>query len=75
MRIRLEEELGEEYASLSLLVEEVRHELKRQGIKVDSEGWQQALELDALLDLLRQGEREKARSRLLGNLKAVRKQV
>lgn len=70
IRTRLEQEFGDEYASLSLLIEEVRTELKRQGIKVDSVNWQQALDLDLMIGLLKKGEREKARQALLSNLKA-----
>ncbi len=70
IRARLEETFGDEYASLALLLNQVRAEVKRQGIKVDGDTWQEALELDLLLDLLRKGEKEKARALLLSNLKA-----
>jgi len=70
IRTKLEKDFGDEYASLSLLVEEVRTELRRQGIKVDSDDWQKALDLDLMIDLLKKGEREKAKSVLLSNLKA-----
>ncbi|NIM07017.1 MAG: hypothetical protein GTN65_15690, partial [Armatimonadetes bacterium] len=61
---------GDEYALLALLINEVRAEVKREGLKIDGDGWQEALDLDRLLDLLRKGEKEKARAALLGNLKA-----
>lgn len=70
IRSRLEKELGDEYASLASLISEVRAEVKQQGIKIDSNGWQEALDLDQLLDLLRKGEKERARAALLSNLKA-----
>ncbi len=68
IRTRLEEDIGEEYALLSLLVEEIRGELKQQGIKVDSDVWQKALDIDLLLDLLKKGNKEQAKAALLDNL-------
>lgn len=68
IRTVLEKEFTDEYASLAQLVSEVRDQLKHQGIQVDGEGWQQALQLDSLIELLRQGETEKARSTLISNL-------
>lgn len=70
LRTRLEETFGDEYASLALLVDEVRTEIKRQEIKIDGDIWQDALELDLLLSLLRKGEKEKAKAKLLSKLKA-----
>ena len=70
IRNRLERDFGNEYASLALLINEVRAEVKEQGIKVDSDVWQEALDLDALLELVRRGDREKARAMLLNKLEA-----
>lgn len=72
IRTRLEEDFGVEYASLALLVDEVRSELKRQGIKVNGYGWQKAIDLDVLIELLRAGQNEKAKATLLANLKRLR---
>lgn len=69
IRTRLEEDLDKEYAPLSLLVEEVRSELKQKGIKVDNDTWQEALDLDTLIDLLKKGNRKQAKTFLLDNLK------
>lgn len=69
IRTRLEKDFGEEYASLALLIDEVRTEVKRQGIKVDGNVWQEALDLDLLSDLLRRGDNEKAKAILLSNLR------
>ncbi|MDP2729399.1 MAG: bifunctional precorrin-2 dehydrogenase/sirohydrochlorin ferrochelatase [Dehalococcoidales bacterium] len=69
LRTRLEETFGDEYASLALLIDEVRSEVKKQGIKVDGDTWQEALDTDLLLSLLKKGEREKAKASLLSNLK------
>lgn len=69
IRTRLEREIGEEYTLLANLVGEVRDELEQQKIKIDGDGWQEALELDLLLELLKKGEKAKARTILLRNLK------
>jgi len=73
IRTRLEKELDEEYASLVHLISEVRAEVKQQQIKVDGDAWQEALDLDLLIKLVRQGEKGKARNILLNNLKARQK--
>lgn len=72
IRTRLEKDFGAEYASLALLVDEVRSELKRQGIKINGYGWQEAIDLDVLIELLRAGQNEKAKATLLANLKRLR---
>jgi len=69
IRTKLEKDLGNEYASLTNLISEVRAEAKRQGIQIDGDDWQEALDLDLLLELLRNGESERARVLLLTNLK------
>jgi precorrin-2 dehydrogenase/sirohydrochlorin ferrochelatase len=68
IRTRLEKEFGDEYASLVRLIGEVRAEVRRQKVKVSGEDWQEALDLDLILDLLRRGEVEKARAILLDKL-------
>ncbi len=73
IRSRLEEELGHEYAILPDLISEVRAELKQKKIDIDGDGWQEALDLDLLLGLLRKGERDKARVALLNSLRAKQK--
>jgi precorrin-2 dehydrogenase/sirohydrochlorin ferrochelatase len=70
IRTRLEKELGDEYASLAHLIGEVRAEVRRQGIRVSGDDWQEALDLDLMMALLRRGDDEKARAVLLDNLKA-----
>jgi siroheme synthase-like protein len=69
IRSRLEKELGDEYAVLVSLIGEVRSEVRQRKIKIDGDGWQEALDLDQLLGLLRQGEKERAKATLLSNLK------
>lgn len=73
IRNRLEKDFGDEYASLALLIDEVRAEVKGQGIKVNGDAWQEALDLDLLGDLLRRGDNEKAKAILLSNLKTRQK--
>jgi len=69
IRSRLEEELGDEYASLADLIGEARAEVRQQKIVIDGDSWQEALNIDLLIDLLRKGEKEKAKATLLSNLK------
>jgi len=73
IRTRLEKDFGDEYASLALLIDEVRAEVKQQGIEVDGDAWQEALDLDLLLELLRRKDAEKAKAILLRNLKTRQK--
>ena len=75
IRTRLEEIFGDDYASLAILINEVRTELRQQGIKVDGETWQKALDLDLLIELLRRGDKAKARDILLSNLKTRQEQI
>ncbi|HEY81874.1 MAG TPA: bifunctional precorrin-2 dehydrogenase/sirohydrochlorin ferrochelatase [Dehalococcoidia bacterium] len=71
IRTKLEEEVGDEYAQLARLIAEVRAEVKRQGITTSGDKWQEALDLDQLLDLVKKGEEEKAKNVLLSSLKAL----
>jgi precorrin-2 dehydrogenase/sirohydrochlorin ferrochelatase len=68
LRLKLENELGEEYAELAVLVDEVRREVKRRAIKVDGEAWQEALNLDLLIDLIKKGQVGTARESILSRL-------
>lgn len=69
MRIRLEREIGEEYAALTSMVADVRQELKRKSLKISGEAWQQSLDIDHLLKLLRRGKRRQAKQILVSELK------
>ena len=68
IRSNIEKGIGTEYASLALLVSEVRSELKRRGIKVESDDWQEVLDLDWLIDMVHAGRTEEVRAILLTNL-------
>jgi len=70
IRTRLEREFCEEYAALAELIGEVREETIRQKMIIDGDGWQEALDLDQLLDLLKEGKRNEAKAALRSNLEA-----
>ena len=72
IRTMLEQDFGEEYATLALVVNEVRTELKEDNIVVSAEAWQKALNMALLTVLLRNGKNDKAKSVLLENLKNAR---
>ena len=72
LRAKIESDLAEEYAALILLVEEVRQDMLKQGVRFDSSAWQEALDLDLLMGLLKNGETGKAREALLNSLQARR---
>jgi siroheme synthase-like protein len=68
IRTRLEGEVDEKYAELVLLIEGVRREVKRRKLKVSSKRWQEAIDLDLMLKLIKQGDSEKACEILLERL-------
>ncbi|APV45107.1 precorrin-2 dehydrogenase / sirohydrochlorin ferrochelatase [Dehalogenimonas formicexedens] len=68
LRLHLENEIGEEYGELVKLVGEVRAELKDAGTKVSEQTWQNALDLDELVDLLKDRRRDEAKSVLIQRL-------
>lgn len=72
IRMRLEQTFGEEYSPLLSLIKEVRQELKEQQLRVNTEDWQNALDLDLLTHLIQAGERQKAKAVLLEKLKPSR---
>ena len=69
IRRNLERSLGEEYAALVPIVEKIRSSLKREGISVKAEAWQEALDLGLLTRLVRAGEKKKAKNVLMRRLK------
>jgi len=68
LRTRLEKEFGEEYAVLVRIIEEIRREIKRRGLSIDNDTWQDALDLDLLAGLVKAGQSEKAREIITQNL-------
>lgn len=71
IREHLEGRYSVEYAALVVLISEVRAELKESGIEVQSDIWQKALQVAALLELLREKDYEGAKQRLLADLEAA----
>lgn len=72
IRTQLEKGLGEEYSLLVSLADEVRSELKRDGVSISGEAWQKSLDLESLLELLRSGRRDEAKTRLSDALRKHR---
>lgn len=68
IRTRLEKDFGDEYSSIALLMDEVRAEVRQRGIKLNGDDWQEAIDLDLLIDLMKKGDSAKAKAVLLGNL-------
>ena len=69
IRTNLEKNVGKEYASLISIIEEIRSAIKKKRTRVGAEIWQEALDLDSLIQFLQAGQREKAKTYLLGKLK------
>ena len=70
IRTTLQKTFGKEYASLLSLIGEVRATLKNKKHRVDPEIWQEALDLDLLIELVRSGQKKKALTILLSKLQA-----
>ena len=73
IRTKLEQDFGEEYASMLSLIEEVRSTLKDRGVTASADAWQETLDLDLLVDLVKKGREEEAKSTLLEKLEALKK--
>lgn len=70
IRSKLEKNFVEEYGLLLSLIKEVRSELKQRGRVVSANAWQEALDLDLLIGLLREGQKEEVKAILLKKLEA-----
>ena len=73
IRAELEKSFGVEYASLVRLVNEVRSELISRGVTVHGDDWQEALDLDSLVEMIRAGRTEEAKAILLHKLNKLGK--
>ena len=71
IRSELEKGFKAEYAQLALLADEVRSELKQQGITVSGDAWQEVLNLNSLIELLRRGKNREAKEIMLKKLKIL----
>jgi siroheme synthase-like protein len=69
IRTRLEQTFGEEYHSLLSLAEDVRRALRKDGIAVSPEIWQEHLDLDSLIKLVKKGQPQKVKRLLLSRMK------
>jgi len=67
LRRQLEEFLTPEYGDLLEVLEQVRGELRRRKARVPAERWQEHID-DGLRELVRAGDLEGAKARLLGDL-------
>jgi len=74
IRSELEKSFQAEYAQLALVADEVRSELKQQGITVSGDAWQKVLDLNSLIELLRRGKNQQAREIMLSKLKILEQQ-
>jgi len=73
IRAELEKNFGAEYATLVRLVNEVRSELKRRCVTVHGDDWQEVLDLDSLVEMIRAGRTEEVKTILLHNLNKLEK--
>jgi precorrin-2 dehydrogenase/sirohydrochlorin ferrochelatase len=71
LRTLLEAALPAEYASLVTLVSEVRQELVQRRSLVDSDVWQRCLDIDILIEMIKKGQLEEARRKLVDDLLAA----
>jgi len=68
IKTELQKNFGKEYATLLLLIGEIRSSLKKRGIRINAGRWQKVLDLEPLLRLLRVGKLKKAKQILLDKL-------
>ncbi|OGO61032.1 MAG: hypothetical protein A2Z36_00265 [Chloroflexi bacterium RBG_19FT_COMBO_48_23] len=74
IRSELEKSFQAEYAQLALVADEVRSELKQQGITVSNDAWQKVLDLNSLIELLRRGKNQQAKEIMISKLKILKQQ-
>ncbi|MFC2050156.1 bifunctional precorrin-2 dehydrogenase/sirohydrochlorin ferrochelatase [Chloroflexota bacterium] len=72
IRSELENNFKAEYEHLAIIADEVRSNLKQQGITASSDAWQEVLGLNSLMELLRQGKNQEAKEIMLTRLKALK---
>ena len=69
IRTNLEKSFGKEYALLLSIVGEIRSAMKKKGIILGAEAWQEVLDLDSLIQLLQAGQQKKVKTYLIDKLK------
>ena len=67
----LERDLKIEYGQLAIIASEVRSELKQHGIAVSGDDWQEVLNLNSLIELIRRGKNQAAKEIMLTKLKTL----
>ena len=72
IRTELEGKYGSEYASLAVLISEVRSEMKERGTQASSDTWQEALDIELLLESLKEVGFEETKEKLRSRLAAGR---
>jgi siroheme synthase-like protein len=68
LRDHLEQHLEKEYSTLIEIAAEVRAEVRKKRIAVKKDAWQYALDIEALISLLQDGQKEQAKSFLMDRL-------
>ena len=71
IRSELEKGFKAEYAQLAILADEIRSELKLQRVTVSSNTWQEVLNLNSLIELVRRGKNREAKEIMLSKLKML----
>jgi siroheme synthase-like protein len=71
IRGELETDLKAEYAQLAVIASEVRSELKQREIIVSGDDWQEVLNLNSLIELIKRGKNKEAREIMLSRLKTL----
>lgn len=71
IRGELERDFKAEYAQLAVIASEVRSELKQRGVTVSGDDWQEVLNLNSLIELIRRGKNQEAREIMLSKLKTL----
>lgn len=69
IRTNLAKTITDEYIALVNLVGEVRADIKKMKIHPDGDDWQEALDFNTMLGLIKKGDKEKAKTLLLQKLK------
>ena len=69
IRGEIERDLKAEYTQLAVIASEVRSELKQRGIFTSSDDWQEVLNLNSLIELIKRGKKKEAREIMLTRLK------
>jgi len=69
IRSQLETDVKAEYAQLAVIASEVRSQLKEQGIVVSGDDWQEVLNLNSLIELIKRHKNQEAKEIMLARLK------